>query len=254
MFNDLQIYCYILTGFTALAAVIFISLFFIAAPYGRHVKKGWGPMINNKAGWLIQEAPASLLMFMYFFLDPRPSSIALIVLLAIWQTHYFHRAFIYPFTLTSTKKMPLVIVISAVFFNLVNTYVQGAWLFNFASSEVYSNEWLTDPRFILGVVVFYAGYAVNKHSDSVLNRVRASKAGYAIPNEGFHRFVSSPNYFGELVTWIGWAVMTWSLAGVFFVIWTAANLIPRARSHHRWYTEKFPEYPKNRKIVIPFIY
>ena len=44
---------------------------------------------------------------------------------------------------------------------------------------------------------------------------------------------------------------TWSIPGVTFLVWTAANLLPRARSNHRWYRNKFPDYPKERKAVIP---
>ena len=31
------------------------------------------------------------------------------------------------------------------------------------------------------------------------------------------------------------------LGGLAFCVFTAANLIPRARSNHRWYREKFPD-------------
>jgi len=38
-----------------------------------------------------------------------------------------------------------------------------------------------------------------------------------------------------------------------FLIWVIANLFPRALSHHKWYKEKFSDYPKNRKAIIPGI-
>jgi hypothetical protein len=31
-------------------------------------------------------------------------------------------------------------------------------------------------------------------------------------------------------------------------------LAPRARSNHLWYKNTFPEYPKNRKALIPLVY
>jgi 3-oxo-5-alpha-steroid 4-dehydrogenase 1 len=46
---------------------------------------------------------------------------------------------------------------------------------------------------------------------------------------------------------------TWSLAGLSFALWTFANLVPRALSNHRWYKEQFPDYPKNRKAILPFL-
>ena len=49
------------------------------------------------------------------------------------------------------------------------------------------------------------------------------------------------------------AVMTWSLPGLAFFIFSFANLFPRGVSSHKWYKEKFPDYPPERKAVIPFI-
>ena len=37
------------------------------------------------------------------------------------------------------------------------------------------------------------------------------------------------------------------------LVWVIANLFPRALSHHKWYKEKFSDYPKNRKAIIPGI-
>jgi hypothetical protein len=48
-------------------------------------------------------------------------------------------------------------------------------------------------------------------------------------------------------------ILTWSISGVVFLIWVIANLFPRAIAHHKWYKDKFDDYPKNRKAVIPGI-
>ena len=34
---------------------------------------------------------------------------------------------------------------------------------------------------------------------------------------------------------------------------SAANLVPRALATHRWYRERFPDYPQDRKALIPFV-
>jgi 3-oxo-5-alpha-steroid 4-dehydrogenase 1 len=47
--------------------------------------------------------------------------------------------------------------------------------------------------------------------------------------------------------------MTWSLAGFSFMIWTMANLVPRAIAGHKWYKRAFDNYPSNRKAIFPFI-
>jgi steroid 5-alpha reductase family enzyme len=116
-------------------------------------------------------------------------------------------------------------------------------------------EWLTDPRFILGMVVFFTGMAINWHSDAILINLRKpGETGYKIPMGGLFRWVSCPNLLGEVIEWVGFGILTWSLPGLVFAIWTFANVVPRAISHHRWYKEKFPEYPKDRKAVIPGIW
>jgi protein-S-isoprenylcysteine O-methyltransferase Ste14 len=151
--------------------------------------------------------------------------------------------------------MPISIMGSAIIFNIINTFIQGEWLFHLSPLTMYANEWLKDPRFISGLCIFAAGYYINKQSDNILRNLRKpGETGYKIPEGGMYRFISCPNYFGELLEWIGWAFMTWSPAGIFFVIWTAANLLPRARSNHKWYLEKFPSYPTERKAVIPFVF
>ena len=69
--------------------------------------------------------------------------------------------------------------------------------------------------------------------------------------DGMHRYVRHPNYLGEIVMWTGWAVATWSTAGLAFALYTAANLLPRAVAHHRWYRRQFPDYPAHRRALIP---
>ena len=65
--------------------------------------------------------------------------------------------------------------------------------------------------------------------------------------------MSCPNYLGEIVEWCGWALATWSPAGLAFAVYTAANLAPRAVSNHHWYLSHFPDYPRERRALIPFV-
>lgn len=105
-------------------------------------------------------------------------------------------------------------------------------------------------------MVFVTGMWINITSDRTLVRLKKeNRGGYVIPRGGLFEFVSCPNYFGEVVEWLGWAVMTWSWAGIGFFLYTCSNLIPRARASHVWYGDKFKdEYPKTRKAVIPFVF
>ncbi len=75
-----------------------------------------------------------------------------------------------------------------------------------------------------------------------------------MPQGGLFRFVSSPNYFGEIVEWTGFAIVMGALPGFAFLAWTLANLVPRAVEHHRWYRATFADYPRARRALVPFLF
>ncbi len=79
------------------------------------------------------------------------------------------------------------------------------------------------------------------------------ETGYRIPRGFLFEKISCPNYLGEVVEWTGWALAAWSLPGLSFAVWTAANLLPRALTHHRRYRKTFPDYPADRKAIVPGI-
>lgn len=249
-----HIFNLILIGGFIAAVISFAILMRFTAPYGRYMRPGWGPEVPRKIGWVLMELPASLVFAIFFLAGSASYSAPAWIFLFLWQSHYIPRSLIFPFRLRpSGKTNPLVIVCMAILFNLCNGYINGRYLRVHAGS--YTNEWLRDPRFITGLALFVFGFVLNQHSDAILLRLRKpGETGFKIPFGGAFRYVSCPNYLGEIVEWIGWAVLTWSIPGLLFAVWTGANLIPRARSHHRWYREKFEDYPRDRKILVPFLY
>ena len=240
-------------SFWVLVAIItFIYLFFVNAPYGRHIQSGWGKNISARAGWVVMESPCVILMLIFAFLVFDQLLLVHMVFLIIWLAHYVHRSFIYPFVIDMTHpKMPISIAISAFCFNLVNVSVQAIGIFYFTT---YSSDWLMSNTFLLGLSLFIIGMFINIRSDYLIVALRKQKGpGYHLPNRFLHKYISAPNYFGEILEWTGWAVLTWSVSGAVFLAWTIANLFPRALAHHKWYQEKFEDYPKNRKAIIPGI-
>lgn len=238
----------------ALAAVTFFLLFFVAVPYGRHARRGWGPTINPRWGWMIMESPSALVFGYWFFSGFSGILDASIAFVLLWEAHYLYRAFVYPVRIRGReKRMPVLVMILAMGFNSVNATINGRYLFHFSGG--YTMDWLSDPRFIIGALLFIVGFMMNHRSDEILLRLRRKgESKYAIPHGAFYTYVSCPNYLGEIIEWLGWALATWSVAGLSFAVWSIANLVPRARSHHRWYLDKFPDYPKDRKILIPKIW
>ena len=248
-----QSFDWVAYGTLALAPVVFGLLLFIQAPYGRHMRGGWGPVLDNRLGWFLMESPA-VFVFGAIMVLYAPFNTVPICLLLMWQLHYCHRVFVYPLTLKKGKKMPWLILLMAVVFNTTNGYL-NAWSIA-SQADKYTLAWLTSPQFVSGVLLFFSGMALNKVSDKTLAGLSAGREqgeDYQIPYGGAYRWVSCPNYLGEIIQWTGWAVATWSLAGWVFAIWTMANLVPRAVAHHRWYQRNFANYPPDRRALLPFL-
>ncbi len=242
---------YLVYIWIGIAAVIFPFLLRITAPYGRHAKSGWGPLINNRLAWFLMELPALLVFVFLAFNRGFNFDVVILIAILLWTFHYFHRVVIFPLRIrTKGKKMPVLIMIFALFFNLINGYINGYW-FGYLS-QGYPSDWMSDPRFVAGALLFVAGFIINLYHDRILISLRKEGNGYKIPFGGLFKYVSSPNFLGEMVEWGGYALLTWCLPTFSFFIWTLVNLLPRALDHHRWYLRKFKEYPVERKAVIPF--
>jgi protein-S-isoprenylcysteine O-methyltransferase Ste14 len=236
-----------------LAPVVFVALLLITVPYGRYHHGGWGPSFGGMTGWIVMELPAVFALPVFLIFSGRAPGPVKLVFLALWEVHYLHRTFVFPVRRRAyLEPVPAVVALLGVVFNVANGYLNGRWLGHF--SPGYAATWLGDPRFLAGVVVFAAGMAINVHSDEVIFDLRRGGGGFQIPRRGVHRLVASPNYLGETLEWTGWALATWSLPGVAFAVWTFANLAPRARSHLRWYRKTFPDYPAQRKAIVPFVW
>jgi protein-S-isoprenylcysteine O-methyltransferase Ste14 len=223
------------------------------APYGRYSSDQWGPMISNKLGWLLMEATVLVTFLVWIPIRTFPWTSPAGIMVGLFLLHYLHRSFVYPFLIrTKGKKMPVVIMLSAMLFNTVNGSLLGIW---FAAFAHYTNDWYFSPAFIIGILLFFTGLFINWRSDYQLIQLRQKhETGYKIPQMGLFKYISSPNLTGEILEWGGYALLTWSLPALAFFIWTCANLIPRALANHRWYHQQFPEYPVNRKALLPFIW
>lgn len=252
--TDSTLYNVLLIGVFAAVPLTVVPLLWSNAPYGRHASKdAFGPQLPTRLAWVYMESPSAFAFAYFFVTGVNASQIVPIILFLIWQTHYVHRTLIYPFQMRVREgdSMPLYIASSGFVFNTINAFLNAKWISTYGEYDV---AWLSDPRFILGAAVFAIGYYVNRRSDAILRALRGpGDTGYKIPHGGLYGLVSSPNYFGELLIWSGWAIATWSLAGLSFAAYTAANLVPRAIAHHRWYHSKFEDYPPERRAVIPYI-
>ncbi|HHD15574.1 MAG TPA: DUF1295 domain-containing protein [Euryarchaeota archaeon] len=233
------------------AVVVFILLMFFTAPYGKHSRKGWGPMMGSRSAWVLMELPAVFVIVIVLVVFGKGVDFVNLTFLFLWELHYLYRTFLFPvFMRGSRRSFPVILVIFALLFNCLNGTLNGIFL-GFGRDM----EWMYSIPFIVGTSVFFSGFALHVMSDSIIRSLRKrGESRYRIPVKGPFRLVSNPNYLGEIIQWWGWALLTFSLAGVAFAVFTTANLLPRAISNHEWYRNHFRDYPEGRRILIPYIF
>ncbi|CAL9688101.1 unnamed protein product [Knipowitschia caucasica] len=221
--------------------------------YGRHmVPLGPTRMVPAKLAWLFLEVPSFLVPLILIMLShSASSSLGQTLLLGTFCLHYFQRSFVYSF-FTKGRPCPVGMVMVSGLFSSLNGFLQGHYLLHCAQ---FGEEWTSNVYFKTGLVLFYIGLAVNVHSDNILRNLRKpGEVVYRIPRGGLFEYVSGANYFGEILEWFGCALATWSLPMLSFALFSLCFLGTRAYYHHRFYQEKFNDYPMSRKALIPFIF
>jgi protein-S-isoprenylcysteine O-methyltransferase Ste14 len=252
--DSFTLYDWLLWFQIAISPIILISLIFVTAPYGRHSRGGWGLTLDSRLAWILMELPAVLTIAIVYLCYAEKIHPLSVIFLLIWEFHYVYRTFIFPLQLRRTQKnFPVLIILFALLFNVINGFINGSYLFDMEPIE--SSDFFLRPHFMIGSIIFLIGFIMHFHSDRTILRLRKDPSvEYAVPRGGMFSYVTNPNYLGEFIQWSGWAILTWSPAGAAFAIFTLANLLPRAISNHEWYKNKFPDYPPERKRFFPFIY
>jgi 3-oxo-5-alpha-steroid 4-dehydrogenase 1 len=249
------------------ASIILLGLMIVAgasllagvAPsaYGRYTLSSRdGALMNARVAWVLQELPNLILAALCWEAGTPECTgcTANRILLGLFVAHYVNRTFVFPLRMVGSKPTPVYTFLAACTFCTVNGFLQGRSLCVWAPM---GEEWLRDPRFILGVAIFFIGMLINLQADAILRGLRngPEDTGYYIPTGGMFTYVSGANFFGEIVEWTGFAIACWSWMGLVFALSTLLNVAPRAYKHHRDYHARFgSKYPKSRKAVIPFVW
>lgn len=125
----LQSFNLLLLVMAILAVVVFVSLFFVNAGYGKFYQPKWGPSLDNHLGWFLMEVPVFIVMLVLWWFSGRRGDTVRLVFLLLFELHYFHRSFIFPSQLRGHSRMPWTIVLMGALFNTVNALMQGGWIF-----------------------------------------------------------------------------------------------------------------------------
>ncbi|MEM8593713.1 MAG: methyltransferase [Pseudomonadota bacterium] len=249
-----------------IGAFIYMTLIFIGgamgrSPYGRFASKRAKFSLTPQLGWFLMELPATLSFVYFYFQGQNRFETVPLIFLGVWLIHYGNRGFMFPFLMRVAKgakaSFGLVIVLTGWIVTTLHGYLNAVFISHL--SDHLNDSWLTDPRFIIGLLIWATGYLLNLHSDSIIRNLRTKKEvangekNYRIPKGGLFNYITNASYFSEIISFIGFAIASWSLGALFVLGVTVANLVPRAFQSHQWYVDKFPDYPKKRKVLIPGI-
>ena len=218
-------------------------------PVGRLGRRGVGRHVNARLGWFVLELPA-LVTFPAIYLAGDNQHWVGNVVLGLWLAHYGHRGLVWCWLVPKRDAtVSLTMCTASIGFNLVNGALLGWFMGHVAD---YPDGWLTDPRFVVGVGLFLAGAALNVWADYRLRHIRQRNTSQrVVPTGGPFNAVCCPNLAGEIIEWVGFALVTWSLPGLAFALWTIANLVPRALWRRNWYREHFDDFPQRRSALFP---
>jgi very-long-chain enoyl-CoA reductase len=219
--------------------------------------KDLGPQISWKLVFLI-EYFGPLVLYPLFTLQPSflygttssklqfPQILGLIC----WSVHYFKREietlFIHRF---SHGTMPLSNLVK----NCSYYWGNAALVAYFVNHPLYTSP---SPLLVyLGLGIFVVSECGNLITHIMLKNLRpAGTTERRIPRGFLFDYVSCPNYTFEVLAWFGFSLMTQTLTAYIFAIIGAAQMTAWAVKKHRQYRKEFPDYPKSRKIIIPFLY
>jgi 3-oxo-5-alpha-steroid 4-dehydrogenase 1 len=251
----------LVVGAIAFAVFVFAISWFLPSPYGRFASARFGVSIDPRWGWFLMELPATVSFLVFYARGPHRGDTVPLIFLCVWLVHYANRGFYFPFSMRVAAgqkgTFSALVLVTGWAVTSLHGYFHATYFTRLGTQ--YTHAWLTDPRFLVGLAVYYLCFALNVQSDAIVRNLRTrdevahGTKVYRIPYGGLFRWVSSPSYLAELGAWAGFALCTWSLAGVFIFLVSAGNLVPRAFATHKWYRERFADYPRERKALIPFL-
>lgn len=232
------------------------------------VFKDLGPQILWKTVFLI-EYLGPLMLYPLFYMQPRwiygdavdaemlpwAREVQFSAVIA-WTFHYakreFETLFIHRF---SHATMPL----TNLFKNSIYYWGFAAYVAYFVNHPKYTPP--TEDLVYTGMCLFYFMEIGNLSAHWTLRMLRPPGTKVRrIPRGGLFEFVSCPNYTYEILSWLGFNLMTKSVAGILFMCAGAFQMLLWAQGKHKRYKKEFDGkdgralYPPSRKVLIPFLY
>ncbi|XP_017782758.1 PREDICTED: probable very-long-chain enoyl-CoA reductase art-1 [Nicrophorus vespilloides] len=224
--------------------------------------KDLGPQISW-TGVFIAEYFGPLVVYSIFAIRPQliyghevsEMSTGAFLALLCWSMHYIKRLletiFIHRF---SHGTMPL-----------SNLFKNCSYYWGFAAFVAYhvNHPKFTQPiypQMFVGLLIFGFSELGNLSIHILLRNLRpagTTTRKIPVPDGNpltrLFNLVSCPNYTYEYTAWLGFSIMTSCIPSFLFAFAGMFQMTIWALGKHRNYKKEFPNYPKQRKAIIPFI-
>lgn len=107
----------------------------------------------------------------------------------------------------------------------------------------------------VGVGLFLVGIVGNLYHHYILATLRGKgEKEYKIPKGGLFNLVVCPHYLFEVLGFVGVSCIAQTLYTLAFTAGTSMYLLGRSVSTKKWYLSKFEDFPKDAKVILPFIF
>lgn len=234
---------------------------FSSTGYGRF-GEGAYVAVSPRLGWWLMELPVTLSFLYFFFVKGGPQSreLAPRVLAGVFCWHYAYRGWVFPYLIRvhgNSSNFSLVPSIFGSMVTVLHGYMSARWFSTYGTHL--TRAWLSSAQFRIGLLVYASGFAMTVYHDHILRTLRPlnpepSAPRYFIPYGGLFDYATCAHYGVELWTFLGFWLLSGGPNGLFILVVSIVNLVPRAAQTTLWYQDKFgDEYP-DRAHIIPFVY
>ena len=138
------------------------------------------------------------------------------------------------------------------------------WLFGLFVSFFVNHPLFTPPASELQMKIGMGLFLVCEYGNFVIHcllrdlrppgtRIRRIPYPNGNPMSLMYNFVSCPNYTYEVLSWFAFNLLTQTVMGYLFMFAGLFQMTLWALGKHKNYRRDFPDYPKGRKAIIPFV-
>ncbi len=209
--------------------------------------------INIVTGLIIAYS-GPILVALYFGLKTGFDNLTLTQIIAMFMSNFHYIKLILEalVDIRAQESKPISkVILNTLFYWLIYGYPISSYLFTLEFSNQHSFN-----SYVMCVCV--AGFAFsefnNYNAHITLMKLKIKHKGKrGIPEGGMFNYVSCANYFWELISWVFFAFFVNVFPAYLWIGFSFLIMSIMAFEKHSNYVKNFPNYPKNRKAILPLI-